>query len=98
MQASKETSEKIIEGVKEKCLKNSNFFIASDPIDREAWECRVNILREASAMNGLTREWKDFEQRFKRHINAWKQCDSIDDKSKRMSYVFYTEKTIGNSC
>ena len=73
--------------MKEKCSVKPNFFVADTdaPSIREQLQCGVNVLGEASKMNGFTNEWKEYEPKFELHFDAWKQCDSLDGKLKRIA-------------
>ena len=72
--------------MEEKCSKKPNFFVANtNPSFREINQCSVNACGEASKMNGFTNEWKEYEPKLKQQLDAWKQCDSLDGKLKRIA-------------
>ena len=76
-----------MKGIKEgKCLRKPNIFVADTyaPSAREKVQCQVNALAKASSMNGFTNEWKEYEPKFKQQFDAWKQCDSLDGKLKKI--------------
>lgn len=83
-----------------RCLENPpKFFIAAayKVSVREQLQCYINALGEASTMNGMTNEWKAYEPEFQQHLDAWKQCDSADDKSEKFLYVLQQKNFVDHS-
>lgn len=79
----------------EKCAKQSkfNFFVADfhEPSVREALQCQINAIGEASTANAMANEWNEYGSKFKKHLDAWKQCVNADGKLKKILYVLPTE-------
>lgn len=78
----------------EKCYTQQkfNFFVGDTthvqaPPLRESYECQINALKEASIKNGMTNEWKKYEQKFKQHMDAWKRCESLVGIINKLWYV-----------
>lgn len=84
--------EKIEKDLQDKCIKQNEFnpFAADThkPSIRETFECQTNALGEASMNNGMTTEWNEYGPQLKQHLNAWKQCDNVDNGLEKHLYVY----------
>lgn len=54
------------------------------PTVRDQFLCSITALKEASMKNGMTEEWNKYEMKFKTHTDAWKKCDTLTEKMKKI--------------
>lgn len=98
MQTSEEIAAKILRDLNGKCTKQQDFNVlfanTNKPSLRDRLQCEVNAIGESSMKNGMTNEWKKYELKFMLHLDAWKQCDALEDKMKNLLYVSTTHKSI----
>lgn len=93
LQRNKELTDKIVNGINEKCI--IPYHMAEEveqredevdifrPTLREAYECVVNVVGEVATKNGMTDEWNEYQPKFKQHLDAWKKCDTLENRLKR---------------
>lgn len=72
-----------------KCVGKPGFFMEEtfSLSTREQFLCQVDALGEASIKNGMTHEWNEYQPKFKKHFDAWKQCDQAGGIIKKLLYV-----------